>query len=538
MFISKPVNATDEMINTLLLEMAQQRSMEALFQVIVDGLTCFPMTALARIWVTKPGDVCKDCSMLSECSDQSKCLHLAASSGHSIYDTKADWTKLDGSYSRFPIGARKVGYIALSGTPLSILSMEEDHKWIAQKEWAKNEGIKSFAGYPLVFRGEVLGVLAVFARAELTSSLLYALQVISNHAASALANTIAFEEIDRLKKKLELENNYLRNELQEVTSLGGIIGKSPLLQKVLNQVEMVAPTNAGVLIHGESGTGKELVAREIHHRSLRKDKPMIKVNCASIPRELFAGEFFGHVKGAFTGAVSSREGRFGAADGGTIFLDEIGEIPLELQSKLLRVLQEGEYERVGEDKTRKVDVRIIAATNRDLKKEVEAGKFREDLYFRLNVFPIEVPPLRQRVEDVAPLADYFLQRTLNDMNRQKVSLTMRDIEKLQAYEWPGNIRELQNIMERAAISSVSGKLRLDLPNLIVDKKELEECMKSVDKQKILTESEIVEIQRTNTIKALEACNWKIYGADGAADLLGVRPTTLSTRIKKMNIKKN
>lgn len=533
MFTHGSTENTNEKINSLLLKMGQQRSMESLFQVIVDGLAEFSMTALARIWITKRSETCNDCPMKDECKDKNSCLHLVASAGHSICDHNADWTKLNGVHSRFPIGARKVGHIAESGAPLSILSIKEDHKWIKYKDWAAKEKIESFAGYPLVFRGDVLGVLAVFARTALTPSLLYALQVISNHAASALANTIAFEEIDKLKKELEAENEYLRHELQEITSIGGIVGKSKLLQKVMNQIDMVAPTNASVLIHGESGTGKELVARELHYKSVRKDKPMIKVNCASFPKELFASEFFGHAKGAFTGAHSAREGRFGAANGATIFLDEVGEIPLELQSKLLRVIQEGEYERVGEDKTRKVDIRIIAATNRDLEKEVKAGRFREDLFFRLNVFPITVPPLRERKEDIAILAEHFLTKILQEMNKPKLRITNRDMEHLKQHDWPGNIRELQNIIERAVISSKSDKLML---NMCATKTSDEEQEMPCDTEKVYTESEMNTFQKKNTLAALKKCNWKIYGEDGAANLLGIRPTTLSTRIKKMNLK--
>ncbi|QXE92660.1 sigma 54-interacting transcriptional regulator [Geomonas subterranea] len=527
----------DEAINSLLLEMAQQRSMDRLFQLVTTRLAEFPTVALARIWLIKPGDVCQTCNMMAECYDQETCLHLVASAGRSICDLEADWTRLDGEHRRFPMGARKVGHIASTGKPVVVENMEQDTKWIAYRDWARKEEILGFAGQPLVFRGEVLGVLAIFTHVTLNHSILYNLRLIADHTASALANALAFDEIEQLRKKLELENTYLRDELLEVASLGGIVGKSAVLQKVLNQVELVAPTNASVLVLGESGTGKELVAREIHHRSLRHNKTMIKVNCASFPRELFASEFFGHAKGSFTGAMTAREGRFSAADGSTLFLDEVGEIPLELQSKLLRVLQEGEYERVGENLTRKVDVRIIAATNRDLKHEVKAGRFREDLYFRLNVFPIEVPPLRARREDIGLLADHFLQLSTRKMNRTDLKLTVGQIAELQQYDWPGNVRELHNLIERAVIATRSGTLKLELPKNAEGVQEaIGKAAGPADtKQGVLTEAEMVKLQRANTLAALQQCDWKIYGEGGAAEILGIKPTTLTTRMKTMGL---
>ena len=254
----------------------------------------------------------------------------------------------------------------------------------------------------------------------------------------------AFEEINRLRKQLELENEYLHEEVRELQPFGNIIGNSLSLQHILKQIEMVAPTDANVLITGESGTGKELVVHEIHKRSSRASRPLIRVNCASIPRELYESEFFGHVKGAFTGAVKDRVGRFALANGGTLFLDEVGEIPLDLQSKLLRVLQEGTFERVGDEKTLQSDVRVIGATNRHLKNAVGSGTFREDLFYRLNVFPIVMPPLRDRKEDIPALAGHFLKRAQQKFNRTGFALSKANIIALENYAWPGNIRELQN----------------------------------------------------------------------------------------------
>ena len=350
----------------------------------------------------------------------------------------------------------------------------------------------------------------------------------------------AEEEIQHLRDQLELENAYLNEEVLKAQAHGDIIGTSHALENILRQIEMVAPTEASVLITGESGTGKELVAREIHNQSSRSKRTMIKVNCASIPKELYESEFFGHVKGAFTGAVKDRAGRFQLADGGTLFLDEIGEIPLDLQSKLLRVLQEGTFERIGDEKTLKVDVRIIAATNRSLKDEVETKRFREDLYYRLNVFPIEVPPLRSRKEDIPMLSLNFLNLAAQKLNVPLPKLTQANIMELQGYDWPGNIRELQNVIDRAVITSRSGKLSLNLSNggKNIKRKDSAIDQKERDtKVSILTEKEMEQGNQENILNALNQCNWKITGSDGAAELLEIKPTTLHSKIKKMGLKR-
>ncbi|MFQ5717063.1 MAG: sigma-54 interaction domain-containing protein [Nitrospinales bacterium] len=350
----------------------------------------------------------------------------------------------------------------------------------------------------------------------------------------------AYREIDRLRRKLELENEYLQEEVLELQTFGSIVGQSQALQHILRQVEMVAPTVANVLITGESGTGKELIAHEIHKRSQRSQRSMIRVNCASIPRELYESEFFGHVKGAFTGAIKNRAGRFELADGGVLFLDEVGEIPFDLQSKLLRVLQEGTFERVGDEKTYNVDVRVIAATNRNLVKEVEQGKFREDLYYRLNVFPIEIAPLRKRKEDIPTLANHFLNLALRKFNFPGIKLTKGNLINLQNYDWPGNARELQNVIERAVIISKLGKLIFDLPKANAAKgasSSRAKTHKIEEEGKVVTFDEIKQLERENILKALEKTNWKIFGEDGAAELLGTRPTTLTSRLQRMGLKK-
>ncbi|MEH2478698.1 PAS domain S-box-containing protein [Nitrobacteraceae bacterium AZCC 2146] len=343
----------------------------------------------------------------------------------------------------------------------------------------------------------------------------------------------ALAEVDRLRERLELENAYLQEEIRIETNPRGIIGQSEAIQKTLRQVKLVAPTTAAVMISGESGTGKELIARAIHEASGRRDRPLIRVNCAAIPRELFESEFFGHVRGAFTGAVRDRIGRFELASGGTLFLDEVGEIPLELQGKLLRVLQEGNFERVGEERTRSVDVRVIAATNRNLKQEVQRGRFREDLYFRLNVFPVESVPLRDRREDIPLLAQHFL---MSEKLKSDLRLSEGDARRLSRYDWPGNVRELQNVIERAAILAQNGRLRIDLPDAPGPHHASTSGRAKTDaKPAVMTSAEMRDHERSNILAALAACNGKVFGPGGAAELLDLRPTTLSSRMKALGI---
>ena len=333
------------------------------------------------------------------------------------------------------------------------------------------------------------------------------------------------------------DRSVLNDELRNKTSFPEIVGDSEALRQVLHQVEIVAPNDATVLVLGETGTGKELIARAIHERSRRKGKPLIRVNCTSIPKELFESEFFGHAKGAFTGAIRDRAGRFEIATGGTLFLDEVGEIPIDLQSKLLRVLQEKSYERVGEEKTRWTDVRVVAATNRDLAKEVAAGRFRPDLYYRLNVFPLNVAALRERKEDIPVLATHFVELSAKELGWPKPRLTRAGIETLQNYDWPGNIRELRNVIERAVILAQGGALEFDLPENGSNPTSIERTDVNQPEPRILTEPEIRRLERENIFAVLQKTGWKIKGANGAAELLGLKANTLIARIKKMGFKR-
>jgi PAS domain S-box-containing protein len=380
-----------------------------------------------------------------------------------------------------------------------------------------------YTSTPIRDRGVVVGAVIVF-------------RDVSQRREADEKLRAALSEVDQLRERLEQENAYLQEEIRTETNPRGIIGRTAAVQKTLRQVNLVAPTDATVMITGESGTGKELIARAIHEASQRSDRPLIRVNCAAIPRELFESEFFGHVRGAFTGALRDRIGRFELADGGTLFLDEVGEIPLELQGKLLRVLQEGHFERVGEERTRAVNVRVIAATNRELKQEVRQGRFREDLYFRLNVFPVETVPLRDRREDIPLLAQHFLTSESKSF-KSDLRLSEGDVRRLMQYDWPGNVRELQNVIERAAILAQNGRLRIDLP-IQHGGAELPAASrrpKNGAPAAILTDDEMREHERNNILAALKASGGKVFGKDGAAELLAVKPTTLASRIKSLGI---
>ena len=539
----------------LMIAMAEGRALRDVLRAVVDGIAHCRHVALARIWLIGPGDICGDCRFAAECPDRSRCLHLVAGAGNPS-DKGLVVTGVGGGFRRFPIGVRKIGKIAAEGRPLVLRDLKGDEPWIAEPAWIRAEGIRSFAGEPLVYRGETLGVLGVFDRTALTDDDLVWLKTFADHAAVSIANARTFEELEALKRRLELENDYLRAEVAASTGGdAGMIGASPSLAKVRQQIALVGPTDAAVLIVGESGTGKELVARAVHEASPRRGRALIRANCGAVPEQLFESEFFGHVKGSFTGAVQDRVGRFELAEGGTLFLDEIGEIPLAMQAKLLRVLQEREYERVGDARTRKADVRIVAATNRDLRSEAEAGRFRQDLYFRLSVFPIELPPLRDRSEDVGLLARHFVETSARRSGRPAPRLTKAAVADLIAYDWPGNVRELQNVIERAVILAQGGALSFELPagrtkpSAIVAAAApdrlwnepaalLSANAASARPAAMLeTRDDLKRREREALVAALAAAGGKVFGRGGAAELLGMKPTTLASRIKALGIAK-
>ena len=517
----------------------QERSLDVVLQRIVGELAAQPNVALTRIWLIGSDDDQFEASTSGQAKVAHRVLKLAASAGTPVSNAQGkDWSRIDGAHRRVSLGQGKVGCIAQTGKPVLLEDTATDQQWIVDQRWTHDEQIVSFAGQPLLFRNEILGVLALFSRERLTQVDFDWLRAFADQAAVAIANARAFEEIERLRSQLERENRYLREEIREAHAFGEIIGTSAAMHKLLEQVALVAPTDASVLVQGESGTGKELVARAIHERSQRAEHSLVKVNCAAIPRELFESEFFGHVKGSFTGALKDRVGRFQLANQGTHFLDDLGEIPLELQGKLLRVLQEGQLERVGDDQTKRVDVRVIAATNRHLAAEVAAGRFRQDLYYRLSVFPIEVAPLRERREDVAALTEHFLRQACRQMNRPTLALSPQHLDQLQRYDWPGNVRELQNVIQRAVIGAQRNRWRLD--DLLVPRERLKTMATSAAAgadESVLTKARLRELEAENLSAALERTNWKIYGPRGAAELLAMKPTTLASRLKRLGISK-
>ena len=334
----------------------------------------------------------------------------------------------------------------------------------------------------------------------------------------------SYDQIKELKDRLEQENIYLQEEIKREHRFEEIIGQSNELQYILRRVEEIAPTDTTVLISGETGTGKELIARAIHSASSRKERPLLIVNCATLPSNLIESELFGHEKGAFSGAIAQRIGRFEISDGATIVLDEIGELLLELQAKLLRVIQNGEFERLGSSKTIKVDVRVIAVTNRDLEDEIKNGRFRQDLYYRLNIFPITVLPLRERKGDIPPLVNHFVEKYCRKLGKEIHEISRKAMESLQNYFWPGNIRELENIIERAVITSRGTELKVELPLLSAG---------VLEKNKTLE-----EIERDYILSILEGTRWKIAGAGGAAEILGMHSNTLRSRMEKLGISKS
>jgi transcriptional regulator with GAF, ATPase, and Fis domain len=523
-----------------LLELAQIRSVDDILQYVVDGTRNRPHSALVQIWLVDKCDQQEFCLQRSGCVLQTACLHLVAQAGPALDGSDKGGSEREGDFQRIPFGCQTIGGIAASGQPVVVTDVKPDASCLAHLAPFQRQDISYFSGQPIIFHGQVLGVLAVYTYISLPDEAQVWGRLFADHIAVALINARAFEENNRLKAQLELENSYLREEVREARAFGSIVGESSALRQNLHQVEMVAPTDATVLILGESGTGKELVAREIHQRSSRAKYPLIRVNCASIPKDLYESEFFGHAKGAFTGAIKDRAGRFEAADGGTLFLDEVAEIPLELQSKFLRVLQEKQYERVGEEKTRSVNVRIIAATNRPLKKEVDEGHFRQDLYYRLNVFPIEIPPLRQRQGDIPLLTAHFLEQAAKRLKLRLPRLTKAHVTELQSYDWPGNIRELQNVIERAVILAQNRALHFDLPSTkspTMISPPTPDRTATTEAGQILTDAELRRRERNNVMAALTQASWKIHGPGGAAELLGLNPTTLISRIKKWGLKR-
>jgi formate hydrogenlyase transcriptional activator len=405
------------------------------------------------------------------------------------------------------------------------------------------EGIQSYCVVPLIAMGQSMGTFAVWSQTQnrYTSADAELLREVANQVALAIANMTSYEEIASLKARLEKENVYLQEEIRTEHNFEEIVGDSPPLMALLRRVDQVAPTDSSVLIYGETGTGKELIARAIHDRSNRKNRPLVKVNCSAISAGLVESELFGHVKGAFTGAFERRIGRFELADGGTIFLDEVGELPLDTQVKLLRVLQEREFEPVGSNRSVRVDVRIICATNRNLEESIKAGTFRSDLYYRLNVFPLEVPPLRERRSDIEQLAKFFISRYARNLGKKITGISERTTQNLLSYSWPGNIRELQNVVERALILSTGPILDLEndlttaSPVLPEEPLDVPTVFPGADHSPMKT---LNEVEREHILAVLQQTHGVIDGSNGAAKTLGMHPNTLRHRMEKLGIKRS
>jgi PAS domain S-box-containing protein len=622
---------------------------------IVRGLAEQPEVALARIWLLEPGDICPQCLMRAKCTDQTRCLHLAASAGTSLKTPSEDWSSLQHPDNRLPLANEIEGRIATLGTSILIQEMVEAIDGIMRPSWALSEKIQAFAGHPLISQGNTVGVLGVFSRGQLSEQDSTWLQIFAQQVAVAITNAREFDDrqkaaavaeghaaelkqvidvapmhmfiweadgsasfgnkaardyfrverpLNPLKflelvthpddindfklRLLEARNNEepfdyearmrrhdgeyrwfryqsyplrhpdgtiarwcgirtdihdqkmsheraaqetmaLREEVDKASMFEEIVGASPALQTALDRVSRVAKTSSTVLITGETGTGKELIARAIHKRSTRASRAFISVNCAAIPRDLIPSELFGHEKGAFTGALQRRIGRFELADGGTIFLDEIGELPMETQIALLRVLQEREFERVGGSQTIHVDTRVIAATNRDLPAAVAAGTFRSDLLYRINVFPIEIPPLRQRKEDIRLLVEYFVDRFSNSMGKRISQISKKTLAQLESYPWPGNIRELQNVVERSIIVC-------DTDEFSVDESWLSHSQANAPASRPLNDD--LQAQEKESIEAaLAKTKGRISGPTGAAALLGIPASTLDSKIRTLKINK-
>jgi formate hydrogenlyase transcriptional activator len=411
------------------------------------------------------------------------------------------------------------------------------------------EGIKAFCNIPLVNRGRALGILSILRTSETPFSQgdVDFLSRASGQIAIAIENALAYHEISQLKDKLAQEKLYLEEEIRSEMNFENIIGNSPALKHVLELVETVATSDSTVLLLGETGTGKELIARAIHDRSRRKDRTFVKLNCAAIPTGLLESELFGHEKGAFTGAIIQKVGRMELADQGTLFLDEVGDIPIEIQPKLLRALQEREFERLGSIHTRRVNIRLVAATNRDLEKMIAAREFRSDLYYRLHVFPIRIPPLRERKEDIPQLVSYFVQKFAKQMQKKIEAISPAVMKGLTAWDWPGNIRELENFIERAVI--VTRGRSLDAPlgelrktNTVPFPHAEQHNIEQVAGERTDSQTDITSVadeherrQRDEIIRALTACKGRVGGADGAAASLGMNRTTFLSRMKKFGI---
>jgi formate hydrogenlyase transcriptional activator len=511
--------------------MATAENLETVLQSIVNAPIDRGDAVLVRIFLLMNDHECAVCreriERQEEKSTTERMLHLVAAGGVA--------REIGGIFHRFSVDSL-LPAAELVRTRQSFLL--ED--WRTIDRFANDQriaplwhsiGVVGVAGYPLEVHGELLGSIGYLAQRVITREEFEVLGIFADQAAMAIKSAQLFADLARYKDRLQVENEYLQDEIRADSGFDNIIGESAALRAVLRKVRQVAGVETTVLLTGETGTGKELIARALHDGSPRKDRPLIKINCGAIPQGVVESELFGHEKGAFTGAIEKRIGRFELADKGTLFMDEVGELPLDTQVKLLRVLQEQEFERVGSTKSVKVDVRLIAATNRDIETEVAEGRFRADLFYRLNVFPIRIPPLRERPEDIPLLVQYFLAQFQRKMAKSFKSMDPRSMDQLQRYAWPGNIRELQNVIERACVLA-SGPVVALAETLRATVSATPAGGSSAIPASIMP---LEDSERAHIRRALSAADGRIHGPHGAAEILGINPSTLRSRIQKLGI---
>jgi len=444
----------------ILLDLSHEHSLEKLLQKLVDRAMERHL-ACVQVWLMEKGDLCATCPSRPECPDQSRCLHLAAAKAHSILGPGKGFGQFDPGSSRIPLGAPPIGILVAQGQGRDVQNLDVAPVSPLDPAWMREEGVRAYAISPICYKGEPLGAIVAATREAPEAQLRPWGPIFANHIGSAIANARAFDEIQRLKGQLELHNAYLQEAVIEAKAFGDLVGQSAALRHIIGQIDLVAPTEASVLILGETGAGKELVARAIRARSRRAERPFMRVNCGSIAPELVDSELFGHERGSFTGAVAQRKGWFERADGGTLLLDEIGELSLAGQARLLRVLETSSFAPAGAAGPVKVDVRLMAATSRDLAQEVARGAFRRDLFHRLHVMDVQLPPLRERRVDVPVLVRAFLEEIAARQELPIPELEPEVMGALAAYDYPGNLRELQHVLERAVALAQGGPLRLE-----------------------------------------------------------------------------
>jgi formate hydrogenlyase transcriptional activator len=498
---------------------------------IVTGLLAGTGSVVARVFLyfasRSECEICRGRGVEGDGHSDGEALHLWANAGAP--------TALDGPWHLMPLSMPVVGaQVATSRRPELVNDVWSDPRFQAVprvREDLRTLGVRAAAMYPLDFRGELLGMIGMLSQHPFATEEFEFLAIFADQAAMAIKSAYLLGEVERSRAQLAVHNEYLEAELRDERGFEGIVGSSPALKGVLRQVRQVAPVETTVLLTGETGTGKELIARAIHEGSPRKERALITVNCGAIPQGVVESELFGHEKGSFTGALQRRIGRFELADKGTLFLDEIGELPLDTQVKLLRVLQEQEFERVGATRSMKVDVRLIAATNRDIEKEVSEGRFRADLFYRLNVFPIRIPPLRERASDIPLLVQHILPQLQRRLAKPLKGVTATSMRMLQEYPWPGNIRELQNVLERACVLATSSVV------------QIHELLRAAAPQPTTASddgasgrlSRLDDHERAHIRHVLAACRGRVSGSKGAAAILGINSNTLRARMKKLGI---